>query len=167
MRKKIAVIVAVVLIICLLGWRFWPHSFSTVISVEKNTLTNIACHVSVMGVEKGKPFINTYMLSELSPQDTDFEKIVEILDSSDYCQDFRNLLPWKIDSVGANNTNLSATVVLVWGNGENESCFISLYDRSVISISFENEAGLRVYHPTNRKMLKTLAEYLQTHGNTE
>lgn len=170
-RAIILIIAAAALVICLLGWRLWPHSLSAIISVEKNALTSIACQVAVSGNENGKPFIDSYTLSELSPQDTGFGEIVEILDSSDYRQDFRNLLPWRINSVGSVNTSvntyLSASVVLVWGNGENDSCFISLHGESIIAVSLDTEAGLKIYHPTNREMLGALVEYMQAHGNEE
>ena len=160
-------IVAAALIIGLLVWRFWPHPLSSVISVEKSAVTSIACSASIGGVENGEPYIYSFTLSGLLPQDDGFEEIMEILDSSSYRQDFRNLLPWSIHSVGSDNTNnvLVADVVLVWGSGENESCFISMHSESMIAVSLRTESGLKVYHPTSREMLDTLAEYLQTHGS--
>ncbi|HBR07481.1 MAG TPA: hypothetical protein DD735_01140 [Clostridiales bacterium] len=167
MKKRVAVIAAAALIIGLLVWRFWPHSLSSVICVEKSVVTNIACSASIGGVENGKPYINSYTLSELSPQDDGFEEIMEILDSSNYRQDFRNLLPWSIDNIGSDGAKelLAADVVFVWGSGENESCFMSMHGESMIAVSSGTESGLKVYHSTNREMLDTLAEYLKTHGN--
>lgn len=167
MKKKATVIVAAALIIGLLVWRFWSHPLSSVICVEKSSVTSIACSVSVFGVENGMPYSNSYTLSELSPQDGGFEEIMEILDSSNYRQDFRNLIPWSVNSIGSNDANsgLFANMVFAWGSGENESCFISMYSKSMIAVSSGTGSGLKVYHPTNREMLDTLAEYLQTYGS--
>lgn len=167
MKKRATVIVVATLIIGLLVWRFWSYPLSSVICVEKSSVTSIACSVSVFGVENGMPYSSSYTLSELSPQDDGFEEIMEILDSSNYRQDFRNLLPWSINSVGSDNANnvLVANAVFVWGSGENESCFMSMHSKSMIAVSSGKESGFKVYHPTNREMLDTLAEYLQTHGN--
>lgn len=167
MKKRAAMIVAAALIIALLAWRFWPHSLSSVICVEKSSVTSIACSVSVFDIKNGMPYSNSYTLNELSSQDDGFEEIMEILDSSNYRQDFRNLLPWSINSGGSDDANnvLIANAVFVWGSGESESCFISMYSESMIAVSSGTEPGIKVYHPTNRKMLDTLAEYLQIHGN--
>lgn len=167
MKKKTALIAAAVLIIALSAgiWRFWPHSLSSVISVEKSAVSGIACSVCAFGVENGKPYSNGYTLSEQSPQEDGFGEILEILDSSNYRRDFRNLLPWSIDSVGSDDTGLSAVVVLVWGSRANESCVMSMQGGNMIAVSSGAESGLKVYHPTNREMLNALAEYLQAHGN--
>ena len=167
MKKRAAVIVAAALIIGLLVWRFWSHPLSSIICVEKSSVTSIACSISAGGVEDGMPYINSYTLSELSPQDNGFEEIMEILDSSNYRQDFRNLLPWSINSVGSDDANnvLVGNAVFVWGSGENESCFMSMHSENMIVVSSGTESGLKTYHPTNSEMLGTLAEYLQTHGN--
>ena len=167
MKKRAAVIAAAALRIGLLVWRFWPHSLSSVICVEKSAVTSMACLVSVGGTENGKPYINSYTLSDLSPQDDGFEEIMEILDSSNYRQDFRNLLPWSIDGVrsGKLNSVVVANAVFAWGSGEDESCFMFMRSESMIAVSSGTKSGLKVYHPTNREMLDTLAKYLQTHGN--
>ena len=167
MKKRATVIVVAVLIIGLLVWRFWSHPLSSVICVEKSSVTSIACSVSVFGVENGMPYSNSYTLSELSPQDNGFEEIMEILASSNYRQDFRNLLPWSVNSIGSDDANgvLFANIVFAWGSGENESCFMSMHSESMMAVSSGTVSGLKVYHPTNREMLDTLAEYLQTHGN--
>lgn len=167
MKKRATMIIAAALIIALLAWRFWPHSLSSVICVEKSSVTSIACSVSVFDIKNGMPYSNSYTLNELSSQDDVFEEIMEILDSSNYRQDFRNLLPWSINSGGSDDANnvLIANAVFVWGSGESESCFISMYSESMIAVSSGTEPGIKVYHPTNRKMLDTLAEYLQIRGN--
>ncbi len=167
MKKRTALLAAAVLIIALLAgiWRVWPHLLSSVICAEKSAVSGIACSVCIFGVENGKPYTNGYTLSELSPQEDGFEEIMEILESSNYRRDFRNLLPWSIDSVGSDGAGLSAVVVLVWGSRANESCVMSMQGGNMIAVSSGAESGLKVYHPTNREMLNTLAEYLQTHGN--
>jgi hypothetical protein len=168
MRKRKTVIIVVVLVIGLLvcGWRFYPYDLSSIISVRKNEITSLACAMSVGGVENVKPYINTYELSELSPHNDDFEEIMEILDSSDYHQDFRNLLPWSVNSIGSDDSDKirTASVLIVWGNGENECCFLSMTDERKVAVSSGAESGLKLYHPTNREMLNILSEYLQMHG---
>lgn len=168
-KKKTAIIAAAaLLIVLLLGvWRFWPRPLSSVIGVEQGAVTGMACTVLAGGVENGKPYINGYTLSELSPQEDGFKEILTILDSSDYRPDLRNLLPWGIDSIGSDEANgvQTASVVFVWGSGVNESCILSIQGKNTVAVSGGSKSGLKVYHPTNREILNMITTYLQAHGN--
>lgn len=167
MRKRWIVIIGI-FVIGLLAcvWRLYPHDLSSLIPVRQNEITSLACAMNESGVESGKPYISSYELSELSPHDDSFEEIMEILDSSDYHQDFRNLLPWRIKSLGSDGSR-TVSVLLVWGKGENECCFLSMTDESKIAVSSGTESGLKLYHSTNRELINILSEYMRIHGNIE
>ena len=159
--------IAAILVILLVGWRLWPHSFAKVILVEPDAVTGLACNGAISGIESdGTPFIHSYGLQGLSADDEEFGAILEILKSSQYRQDFRNLLPWPITSVDSDGSydGKSANGFLVWGTSEQETCYLSFGGGSVTA-SLGSEAGLLVYHPTDSDLLSRLVDYIQQHGD--
>lgn len=165
--KGLVIAMAAILIILLVGWRLWPHSLAKVISVEPDAVTGLACHAAVSGIESdGRPFIHSYALQELSADEEAFGAVLELLQSSRYRQDFRNLLPWPVTSVdsGGSDDGKSANIFLVWGTSEQDTCFLSIGGGSV-TVSLGSEAGLKVYHPTDSDVLSQLVDYIQLHGD--
>ncbi len=172
-RKKISrkayciagVIVATVFLLVGIIWRVLPHSFADVIPVNTNMVSNFACMGNVSGVRDGEPYIDLYSLSNATSEEEHFLEIIEIMNSTNYRQDFRNLLPWAITDVGADDSFCSVTLMLIWGSTPEESCTISYLDNNLIGVSFGGSDGYEIYHPTDHSVLTTLIEYLQLHGN--
>ena len=161
-RKKITVSIVIILIAALLGWRLLPHSFPSVISTQTSRATSLACNVSTSYVSNVSPAIDTYVLQSTSDEN-DFKEIMKLLNSASYRQDFRNLLPWSITTVGS-ESNCSANIMLVWGDTATESCFISFQSESIVSVAAGTEGDFQIYHPTDRTVLGRLIDYVQLHG---
>ena len=89
-----------------------------------------------------------------------------ILDSSDYQQDFRNILPWSIDQVdaGKNFEGYTVNLVFTWGDETNASVNMMFLSKNIVVVDTGTESGFRIYHPVNKDVLGNLVEYLKVHG---
>lgn len=169
MKKRIRMFIMIILIalaIYLVIWRFWPNSFSNTISVNENSIDSVSVHAMVnhFGIEQDT--IDTYLIGENEQQINTLEEIIEILTTSSYRQDFRNLLPWDLDYVDAdkNYDGRTVTVSFYMGNQKDEYVQIQFLSSSIIVVSSGDKTGFRIYHPTNKKTIDQLVEYLQTYG---
>lgn len=99
MKKKL-IIAIVILAAAALLWRLWPHSFSHFIS-EGSSVTALSVGVLLPGVEESKPVVDSYTMEIPDPQSSELKAILEILATSRYRQDFRNLLPWESGSISS------------------------------------------------------------------
>ena len=165
MKKRIISIVFAILVIGTLAWRFWPHSFSEVTPVEKEAVLGFSGGAIIQKMENGQIYQDTYQLDIHEPQDDRVGEILELLTSSDYRQDFRNLLPWDIGSVGAdkNFDGRTVTTLFTWGSEKDHYISIQFLSPTVVAVSIGGEE-FRVYHPTNKQVLSDLVAYLQTNG---
>lgn len=95
------------------------------------------------------------------------QELLEILDASAYRAVFRNLLPWRIDRVKADNNydGLVFTVILGWRNNIEESVEIQFLSNSIIALKQESDSEFMIYHPSNRNVLGDLIEHVQENGN--
>ena len=159
-------LILIALAIYLVIWRFWPNSFSNTISVNKNSIDSVSVYAMVnhFGIEQDT--IDTYLIGENEQQVNTLEEIIEILATSSYRQDFRNLLLWDLDYVDAdkNYDGRTVTVSFYVGNQKNEYVQIQFLSSSIIVVSSGDKTGFRIYHPTNKKTIDQLVEYLQTYG---
>ena len=172
MKKRIRLIITIIiasLIVCLLIWRFLPQSFSNLISVDENTITNFSSSVMVQSLENGQTHTDTYQITKTEQLGNEPGDILEILSTSKYQQDFRNLLPWSADSIEADKNYDGRTVLLVFSVGNQKDEWVQIYylSSSIIAVSVGREDGYRIYHPTNHKTLDELVEYIQTHGTKQ
>lgn len=166
-RKRLFIVGAAVLAAGLMTWRLWPRSLSQVLGAEPRQVRSMACSASVSGLsEQGELFIDSDTLQDLSPEQADFQAVMEILDGAGYRPDFRNLLPWPVCNVGAEGSHQSASVTLAWGSGAAESASITLQsDRQAVVSPGGAEEGLLIFHSTDRETLNELTAYLQAHGD--
>ena len=164
-KKKYVSIAVALLIIALLGWRLWPRPIDKVISTSPESVNSMACSATVSGVEDGDLFMDTYSIQSEDLADADMEALLNILSSSNYRPDFRNLLPWNITSVDSGGTNdgKSANLALVWGNSEDEHCYMMFHSGSVVAVDV-GSGGYLIYHPTDRAVLDNLVDYIREHG---
>ena len=95
-RKRLFIVGAAVLAAGLMTWRLWPRSLSQVLGAEPRQVRSMACSASVSGVSEGEAVIDSDLLQDLSPEQADFQAVMEILDGTGYRPDFRNLLPWPV-----------------------------------------------------------------------
>ena len=165
-RKRLFIVGAAVLAAGLMTWRLWPRSLSQVLGAEPRQVRSMACSASVSGVSEGEAVIDSDLLQDLSPEQADFQAVMEILDGTGYRPDFRNLLPWPVHRVEAEGSCQSASVTLAWGSGTAESASITLQsDRQAVVSPGGAEEGLLIFHPTDRGTLNELTAYLQAHGD--
>lgn len=165
-RKRLFIVGAAVLAAGLMTWRLWPRSLSQVLGAEPRQVRSMACSASVSGVSEGEAVIDSDLLQDLSPEQADFQAVMEILDGTGYRPDFRNLLPWPVHRVEAEGSCQSASVTLAWGSGTAESASITLQsDRQALVSPGGAEEGLLIFHPTDRGTLNELTAYLQAHGD--
>ena len=169
MKKRIRMFIMIILIalaVYLVIWRFWPNSFSNTISVNENSIDRVSIHAMVNHFGMGQDTIDTYLIDDLNQPINMLEEIIDILTTSSYRQDFRNLLPWDLDHVDAdkNQDGRIVSVSFYMGNDKDEYAQIQFLSSSIIVVSSGGETGFRVYHPTSPKTIDQLVEYLQTYG---
>lgn len=158
-------IVVAVLIIGLLIWRFWPQSSANLITVDKNAIISFAGIASVSRNENGQPRIDSYQIDN-EQQGVEPGAILEIIASTKYQQDFRNLLPWRAESIDADKNYDGRNVSLVFtvGNQQDEWGHIQYMSSSMIIVYTGGEEGYYIYHPIDHEVLDELIEYFQAHG---
>ena len=163
--KKIVMILLAAVVLCACVWRLLPHSFADIISVDESTITSLACAATISGLDKdGTPFIDTYELQALTDGSKDFIAIIDILNQSGYQQNFQNLFPWAITSVGSNGNSKNANIFLAWGDTEKETCYLTIHGDGKVVVSLGENNGFLVYHATDSSMLNQLVNYVQKNG---
>lgn len=163
--KKCILLLLAILLLCLLAWRLTPHTFEEMTASDRDEITSLAGAATFLGVRDGTTYAESYTLQNVSPEDTAFEPILILLNSTRYREDFHNLLPWDIDSVSAGRAfdGRSVSLMLVWGPSADECCSLSLSGRQVV-VSRPHHDGFLIYHPEDPKLLNWLAIYLANNG---
>ena len=166
MKKRITIGLIFVIIICLFAWRFWPHSLSNLLPLSQDIITGVSGYANISDVQNGKAFIDSYEIAHNAVKDGELQEILMILDSSDYQQDFRNILPWSIDQVdaGKNFEGYTVNLVFTWGDETNASVNMMFLSKNIVVVDTGTESGFRIYHPVNKDVLGNLVEYLKVHG---
>lgn len=96
--KKCILLLLAILLLCLLAWRLTPHTFEEITASDQNAITSLAGAATFLGVRYGRAYTESYALQNVLPEDTAFEGILMLLNSTRYQEDFRNLLPWPIEA---------------------------------------------------------------------
>lgn len=170
-RKIIWITLSIIILLfgILLVWRLWPRSLADILSVDSSEYTHIVCNASVSSVEDGEPSIESYQLQTLEPDMEEFDVVLEILNHTKYCPEYRNLLPWPITSVESGDLyeGMSVNVLLVWGDSSTENAYISFLSKDCVAVSIATEEGYQVFHPTDTEALDELATYIKLHNTAE
>ena len=163
--KKCILLLLAILLFCLLAWRLTPHTFEEITASDQNAITSLAGAATFLGVRYGRAYTESYALQNVTPEDTAFEGVLMLLNSTRYREDFRNLLPWPIESVSAGRDydGRGVSLMLVWGPSEDECCSLSLSGRQIV-VSRPHHDGFLIYHPEDPKLLNWLAIYLANNG---
>lgn len=164
--KKCILLLLAILLLCLLAWRLTPHTFEEMTTSDLDDITSLAGVVSLSGVLDGRAYTESYALQNVLPEDTAFEGILMLLNSTRYQEDFRNLLPWPIEAVSAGRAydGRGVSLMLVWGPSADECCSLSLSGRQIV-VSRPHHDGFLIYHPEDPKLLNWLAIYLENNGD--
>lgn len=167
-KRYIVLIVIAVLVAALFIWRLWPQPASLFLPDGETAVTNIFATATVISYEHGADFIY-YNYDNDQPSADTVSEILDILKTSDYQPDLRNLLPWGGSSLSGGNSydGRSVTLYLRTGNGPEDVFSFHFVSRGNAFISVNDGSGSRIYHPTNPEILSALVEYIQTHGKQE
>ena len=159
-------LVLIPMIIFISVWRFWPQSFTNLIPMSETSISGLSVYGTVQGIKDGEPFTEAYRIDALEQASNEAAELLDILKSSHYRQDLRNLLPWDMESVGADKNYNGQTVIISFYVGSQREDFVSLQflSRSIVAVSYGDEYGFHIYHPTDPETFGQLAAYLQVHG---
>ncbi len=167
-KTTVIVVTIAAIVACLLAWRFWPHSFSAVLS-DTDAFASLSASASEGGNETvgsiSMPYIDFYTINSAQASGKMIDELLEILKSTSYTQDFRNLLPWGIDSVENDKSYDGRVVVLSFRTRDNKSVSITALCPNVLTIN--DGDGTKVFHPTDSKMFDRLFSYIQENGVKE
>ena len=163
--KKCILLLLAILLLCLLAWRLTPHTFEEMTASDQDEITSLAGVVSLSRVRDGRAYTESYALQNVLPEHTAFEGILMLLNSTRYRDDFRNLLPWPIESVSAGRAydGRGVSLMLVWGPSEDECCSLSLSGRQIV-VSRPHHDGFLIYQPEDPKLQNWLAIKMAYHG---
>lgn len=159
MRKRVVTILVITAIVGLLTWRFWPTTITNIISVPADSITSLSAHAYVPQFQEQRE--DVYYIETEQANNENIQDILEILGTSGYRRDYRNLLPWGIDGVDSdkNYDGHRVSLLFVWGE-ENDQCLhIQFLSHSIIAVSTPERSGFQIYHPTNEETLYELIEY--------
>ena len=164
-KRTLFLSLAAAVLLALGVWRLRPLPLSALLTVDPAQVTSLACSANVAGVLDGEALIDTYALPTLFPEDEAFSAVLDLLTSTGYRRDFRDLLPWPLESVssGRNYGGRTVNMVLVWGSGAEENCALSMYDRQVVLFP-PGDGGFLIYHPADPAVFHRLVDYLCAHG---
>ena len=161
-KRYIVLIVIAVLVAALFTWRLWPRSLVSILPDDAYRFTSVSASAMADVVVSGYPDFQHYRLEDKAQA---ANELLDILKTSDYRPDFRNLLPWGKGTLVSGNDFDGRSVILHFYvvDGQTPRDFsIQFLGRSLVSISSED--GWSVYHATNPETLTALVEYIQTHG---
>lgn len=163
--KKCILLLLAILMLCLLAWRLTPHTFEEITASDQNAITSLGRSRDIPRGSGWQSVHGKLCAANVLPEDTAFEGILMLLNSTHYQEDFRNLLPWPIEAVSAGRAfdGRSVSLMLVWGPSEDECCSLSLSGRQIV-VSRPHHDGFLIYHPTDPKLLNWLAIYLANNG---
>ena len=163
--KKCIVLLLAILLLGLCVWRLIPRTFEQMTTADPQVISSLSGTAVLGGNRDGAPYMESYTLPTTAADDEVFQDILSLLCRSGYREDFRNLLPWTLDSAGSGNAydGRSVTLIIVWGTSADETCSLVLTGRQIV-VSRPNHNGFLIYHPLDTALLDQLTEYLMTHG---
>ncbi len=163
--KKCIVLLLAILLLCLCVWRLTPRTFGQMTTADPQRISSLSGTAVLGGNRDGTPYMESYTLPTSAAGDETFQEVLSLLCRSGYGEDFRNLLPWAVDSAGSGNAydGRSVTLILVWGASADETCSLVLTGRQIV-VSRPNHDGFLMFHPLDTTLLDQLTEYLMTHG---
>ena len=163
--KKCIVLLPAILLLGLCVWRLTPRTFEQMTTADPQRISSLSGTAVLGGNRDGTPYMESYTLPTSAADDEVFREILSLLCRSGYREDFRNLLPWAVDSAGSDNAydGRSVTLILVWGASADETCSLVLTGRQIV-VSRPHHDGFLIYHPLDTALLDQLTEYLMTHG---
>ena len=165
MKKKVLIpmisILLLLIVVAIGVWGFTSHSFEKITTTDKNTITSLECGVVIHDIEDEMILTGTYAMPKVTAENFDFQAMIDILRTTKYRPDFRNLLLGNITSVSDMETDENEVVTIIL-QLEDTTCSITFLSDNVVTVNFGN--GYFIYHPTNSDTFEDLVEYIQIHG---
>lgn len=169
MKKQIGRIITIVIALLVVGvltWRFWPQPISSILPADVVAITDFSAVATVTVFKDGVSSTHAYSLNDLEQHSNAPQELLDILATSGYRPDMRNLLPKGVDVVYGGQTYNGRRVTLDFLTENDLDTYSGIYFLSsdVVAVNPSNGNYLLIYHPTNPETLDALVEYLQTHG---
>ena len=162
-RKGIPLLCAIALLAAgLAAWRLWPRSLSGLL--DQGEIGQIQCLLQFTQWENSasmetEVYSSTYRLHAAGQPE--LGELTEILRGGQYREDFRNLLPWGVDSLSSHDSQvLYVTVGHAEAGPSGETCHMTFLGQETALVN------QRVIHPS-RAFLDRLRGYVQSHGELE
>ena len=166
MKKRYIVLsVIVLLIVGLLTWRLWPQTLSGLLPDDAYDFTDVYAGVMISVFENGSADIVRYLLESENQDSSIAADLLDILKTSEYRPDLRNLTPWTLGVLHSDGSYDGRSLVLSFYLLEEQTYrdfSITFSGPNQVMISSERAYG--IYHATNPETLDALVEYIQTHG---
>ena len=162
-RKRILIVCAIALLAAgLAAWRLWPRSLSGLIG--QGEFEQAICKLSFYQWEntasmETEVYLLTYRLYAFDQPE--LGELTEILRAGQYREDFRNLLPWGVDSLSGHDSQVLYVTVGHTESGPSwETCNMTFFGSEVALV--DN----KVIHPSE-EFFERLKGYVQSHGELE
>ena len=146
---------AVVIAAFLVLWRMTPRPLSAVLGTDR--FVSASVQAIQWEVRDGAPVAHTWTLTADSPEDG--EAVRELLDSTRYRPDLRNLWLLQSDTRSYSHGDTTLYAVLTGEDGEDRD--FGFYKPSLV------ETGGKIYHPVDRRLLDRLAAYVMEYGEEQ
>ena len=161
MKKRIITILSFISLVGVCVWRFCPLSFSDITISKKQNL--VIYDVSYRYTEVGNSY--TYRLNTEQINEEFTKDILEILNSSSYRPDFRNLWPFGLNQINSDKNYDGNSILMIMGvETEEEWLNFHYISSSLVSVSGDKFKGILIYHPTNYETKDKLIEYIKENG---
>ena len=164
-RRYVVLLVFAILVAALFTWRLWPQSLSGLLPKDAYDFTDVYAGAMISVFENGKADIVSYLLESENQDSSIAADLLDILKTSEYRPDLRNLAPWSWGVLNSDSRFDGRSLVLNFYLLEEQTYrdfSITFSGPSQVMISSERTYG--IYHATNPETLSALVEYIQTHG---
>ncbi len=160
--QKLLLTLVIAGIVMIAGFIMIPRDFEKILDAGQE-ISYISCSTNETGIETVgtdvMPYIDTYTFNRISKEDIHFEKIMDILEDTQYRMSLYNLLPWDITSLSSDGEEPS---ILFWFELENgESMTFTFMGKSVWVQSEE------IYKIVDSDALYELAAYIKANGEKQ
>ncbi len=116
-------------------------------------------------IEDGTPYIDFYNMNNVSQNSEEYEKIMQIIESSEYRNDLKNYLPWETETkTNESETDVFYIYVSFVDQSGNGFCMMFVDDEMLLSEN-NSDSKDKVYNVTEVKIFTELVEYVKEKGN--
>lgn len=165
-KKKALIALALAVATLAFAWRLWPHSLGDILESGDEPYGAISVRVTEFGAPDGSLSMESYKLDAASLEDGRYWEILSIVEGSKFRSDFRNLMPWGVDTVSSGPENIVYSASIVFADAEgNWARHITFHGDRKVSVRNGGDSGLLVFHPTDRDMLGQLVAYVKENGS--